>query len=357
MPCDLPALLEVAERRGLPLVEDAACALGSEIRTGELGTDRQAARRRRLLLLPSQEDRDHGRRRHATRRGMPSSTVASGSSASTVRACPPPCGIDRRWSSRRSTSSSASTTGSRTSRPPSAVSSSHAYRRSSNAAACSPLATADASPICRSSCRASRSGPDRTGRASGSATRLLRAAHLMQRMLDAGSRDPAGDRLRAPTRRHVRHRSPGGPGPADSSESERAQERSLLLPLFHQLTEEEQDQVVDALAAALEAAMADSGSPLAILVCARENAGHTEGGVARRDRTARTRPRHHSDRATDRRISRPTTPFSWSETTATSPGCTACFARSPLPLGRSSRFSTRNPCRRRRPRASLAGLL
>jgi dTDP-4-amino-4,6-dideoxygalactose transaminase len=31
MPCDLPALADIARRRGLPLVEDAACASGSEI--------------------------------------------------------------------------------------------------------------------------------------------------------------------------------------------------------------------------------------------------------------------------------------------------------------------------------------
>lgn len=34
MPCDLGAILEISRRRGLPLVEDAACALGSEIRPG-----------------------------------------------------------------------------------------------------------------------------------------------------------------------------------------------------------------------------------------------------------------------------------------------------------------------------------
>jgi perosamine synthetase len=32
MPCDLPALLAVAERHGIALIEDAACAVGSEIR-------------------------------------------------------------------------------------------------------------------------------------------------------------------------------------------------------------------------------------------------------------------------------------------------------------------------------------
>lgn len=31
LPCDLPAILHVAERHGLPVVEDAACAIGSEV--------------------------------------------------------------------------------------------------------------------------------------------------------------------------------------------------------------------------------------------------------------------------------------------------------------------------------------
>jgi len=35
MPCDLAALLAIAERHGLPLVEDAACALGSEVDLGD----------------------------------------------------------------------------------------------------------------------------------------------------------------------------------------------------------------------------------------------------------------------------------------------------------------------------------
>ena len=35
MPCDLAALLDLARRHGLPLIEDAACAIGSEIRLAD----------------------------------------------------------------------------------------------------------------------------------------------------------------------------------------------------------------------------------------------------------------------------------------------------------------------------------
>src|SRR5437660_222644 len=34
LPCDLPAILTVADKHHLPVIEDAACAIGSEIRMG-----------------------------------------------------------------------------------------------------------------------------------------------------------------------------------------------------------------------------------------------------------------------------------------------------------------------------------
>lgn len=35
LPADMPAILAVAERHGLPVIEDAACAVGSEVRVGD----------------------------------------------------------------------------------------------------------------------------------------------------------------------------------------------------------------------------------------------------------------------------------------------------------------------------------
>ena len=83
LPCDLPAILAIAERHGLPVVEDAACAIGSEIRIGgSLGADRPAARHGRLLLVPPAQG-DHDRRRrddHDPRPGArPHSSACSAS--------------------------------------------------------------------------------------------------------------------------------------------------------------------------------------------------------------------------------------------------------------------------------------
>ena len=66
LPCDLAAIREIADRHGLPVVEDAACAIGSEVHVDDhWERDRRPARGRRLLLLPPAQDHHDRRRRDA----------------------------------------------------------------------------------------------------------------------------------------------------------------------------------------------------------------------------------------------------------------------------------------------------
>ena len=64
MPCDLAAILALARRHGLPVVEDAACAIGSEIQWNGDWERSAGPRRRGLLLVPSAQARLHRRRGH-----------------------------------------------------------------------------------------------------------------------------------------------------------------------------------------------------------------------------------------------------------------------------------------------------
>ena len=84
LPCDLAAILAVAERHGLPVVEDAACAIGSEIRRRRtVGADRPAARDGRVLLVPPAEDHHDRRRRDADDQRPGAGPRSSACSAST----------------------------------------------------------------------------------------------------------------------------------------------------------------------------------------------------------------------------------------------------------------------------------
>ena len=65
MPCDLERIVRIAEKHSLPLIEDAACAVGSEIRwDGQMGANRQATRRCGLFLVSSSQGALDRRRRH-----------------------------------------------------------------------------------------------------------------------------------------------------------------------------------------------------------------------------------------------------------------------------------------------------
>ena len=88
MPCDLDgARGDRARGAACALVEDAACAVGSEIAVdGALGADRAAARRRRLLQLSSAQAHHHRRRRHGDDARRRRSTRACAPGARTARA-------------------------------------------------------------------------------------------------------------------------------------------------------------------------------------------------------------------------------------------------------------------------------
>ncbi len=77
--------VEIAGRHGLPVIEDAACAIGSEILwNGRWENDRQAARRHRLLLVPPAQGRSPPATAACSRRRMPNGTRSSGCGASTA---------------------------------------------------------------------------------------------------------------------------------------------------------------------------------------------------------------------------------------------------------------------------------
>ena len=64
MPCDMPAIMEIAKKHNIKVVEDCAQALDARINGQHVGTFGDF----RLLQLPWRKDHDHiGRRRHADR--------------------------------------------------------------------------------------------------------------------------------------------------------------------------------------------------------------------------------------------------------------------------------------------------
>ncbi len=66
MPADLERILAIADAYHLPVIEDAACAIGSEILFhGALGTDWKAARCDCVLLIPSAQGAQYWRWWHA----------------------------------------------------------------------------------------------------------------------------------------------------------------------------------------------------------------------------------------------------------------------------------------------------
>jgi dTDP-4-amino-4,6-dideoxygalactose transaminase len=245
MPCDLSAILEIAERRAIPVIEDAACAAGSEIRWDgqweRIGRPRGIVacfsfHPRKLLstgdggMLTTADpalDRQFRLLRH---HGMSVSDAVRHASATVISEEYPVLGYNYRM-----TDIQAAIGREQLKRLPAIVS-----RRRELAARYHAAFSGDGN-IC------APAEPEwaRTNWQSY-AVRVdpARRHTIMQRLLDAG----------ISTRRGAMNAHREGAYPPGSwrsmsplTESEAAHDAAIVLPLFHQLTDADQDRVVDEL--------------------------------------------------------------------------------------------------------------
>jgi perosamine synthetase len=247
MPCDLRALTAIAARHHLPLIEDAACAIGSEIdwegawqRIGRPHGDIAcfSFHPRKLLstgdggmLTTKSADLDHAFRllRH---HGMSIADAVRHASNQVVFEEYPIAGYNYRM-----TDIQAAIGREQLKRLPAIV----ARRRELAARYDAALRSVDALVVPRE---------PRWGRSNWQSYAVRLGAWIdqrivMQRMLDAGIATRRGV-----MNAHRERAYPAGTWRAVGglTQSEDAQDTTVILPLFHQLTEEDQDRIVDTLA-------------------------------------------------------------------------------------------------------------
>jgi dTDP-4-amino-4,6-dideoxygalactose transaminase len=250
MPCDLASLVSIASRRGLPLIEDAACAIGSEIewqgnwqRIGRPHGDIAcfSFHPRKLLstgdggmLTTSNAELDRSFRL-LRQHGMSVPDAVRHSSERVIFERYPVVGYNYRM-----TDIQAAIGREQLKRLPAIV----ARRRELSARYDERLQSIDSVIVPREP-RWARSNWQSYAIRIGAG---IDQQTLMQKLLDAG----------VSTRRSVMnaHREasypPGSWRTASGlARSEEAQETAIVLPLYHQLTEEDQDRVVATLSAAI----------------------------------------------------------------------------------------------------------
>ena len=251
MPCDLAAIVTVARRRGIPVIEDAACAIGSEIRW-QGGWQRIGRPHgdvacfsfhpRKLLstgdggmIVTGSEETD-ARVRRLRQHGMSVPDTVRHTSTQVVFEDYPVLGFNYRM-----TDIQAAIGREQITRLPEIVETRRrlAARYHDLLAGLSGVATPTEPAWARTNWQSY-------------AVRVPEADQrtIMQRMLDDG----------VSTRRGVMNAHREGAYPAGSwrapgslARSERAQDTAIMLPLYHQMTTEEQDRVVASLARAVKA--------------------------------------------------------------------------------------------------------
>jgi dTDP-4-amino-4,6-dideoxygalactose transaminase len=251
MPCDLAALLAIAARHGLPVVEDAACALGSEIDLGD-GWERIGRPRadiacfsfhpRKILttgdggMLTTRDAELDRRFRLERHHGVNVTDTARHTSASVLTGDHVALGFNYRMTDIQAAVGRVQLT-----RLPEVV-----ERRRELAA--SYLRLLSELPL-------ELPAEPSWARTNWQSFWVRLEEHVdlrtvMQHLLDRGIATRPG--VLCAHREPAYATEPWRAGPRGLAESERAQDRSLLLPLFHDLTQAQQERVAGALAEALE---------------------------------------------------------------------------------------------------------
>jgi dTDP-4-amino-4,6-dideoxygalactose transaminase len=253
MPCDLDCLSKIASRHSLPLIEDAACAIGSAVRIGS--SDLEWIGRpqgdiacfsfhpRKLLttgeggMLTTRHAELDRRFRRERQHGMSVPDLARHSAARVIEEQHLSLGYNYRMTDIQAAIGRVQLT-----RLPEILE----RRRYLAARYFSLLASLPVSLPCVPEW-AQPNWQSFWVRLPESCDR----PELMQHMLDAGVATRRG--ILCAHREPVYRSEPWRSGAGGLAASEQAQDHSLLLPLFHQMTEAEQEQVVSALSNALAA--------------------------------------------------------------------------------------------------------
>ena len=248
MPCDLEAIVEIGKRRSIPVVEDAACAIGSEIRWNDrwerIGYPRGLVacfsfHPRKLLStgdggMLTTADPDLDRKFRLLRQhGMSVSDTARHSSSTVIQEEYPVLGYNYRMTDIQA-----------------AIGREQLTRLSGIVSRRRALAERYRERLANVAGVSIPTEPEWARTNWQSYAVRVDAGHrrqIMQRMLDAGI-----STRRGAMNAHREAAYPAGTWRAAGSlqESEAAQDAAVVLPLFHQLTEADQDRVVEELARA-----------------------------------------------------------------------------------------------------------